>query len=59
MLGDFNESPYAKENGLSGEEAMLKHFSHRQELELRICKEVFPGKYTLLKSKDYRNEDIQ
>ncbi len=59
MLGYFNESLYAKENGLSGEEAMLKHFSHRQELELRICKEIFPGKYTILKSKDYRDEDIQ
>ena len=58
MLGYFNESPYAKENGLSGEEAMLKHFSYRQELELRICKEIFPGKYTILKSKDYRDEDM-
>ena len=58
MLGYFNESPYAKKNGLSGDVDMLKHFSHRQELELTICKEVFPGKYTLLKSKGYKDEDI-
>ena len=58
MLGYFNESPYAKKNGLSGDADMLKHFSHRQELELTICKEVFPGKYTLLKSKGYKDEDI-
>ena len=58
MLGYFNESPYAKKNGLSGGADMLKHFSHRQELELTICKEVFPGKYTLLKSKGYKDEDI-
>lgn len=37
MLRYFNESPYAKENGLSGEEAMLSHFRYRQELEITIC----------------------
>ncbi len=58
MLGYFNESPYAKKNGLSGEEAMLSHLRHRQELELAICKEVFPGRYTVLKSKDYKDWDI-
>ncbi len=58
MLGFFNESPYAKENGVSGEEDMLMHFSHRQELELKICKEIFSDRYTILKSKDYRDEDI-
>ena len=59
MLGYFNESPYAKQNGLAGEEDMLKHFSHRQELELAICREVFPDKYTILKSKGYKETDIQ
>ena len=53
MMGYFDNSPYAKENGISGTEALLDHFSHRQELELRICKEVFAGKYTLLKSKEW------
>jgi len=58
MLGYFNESPYAKENGLSGEEDMLSHFKHRQELELLICREVFPDRYTVFKSKNYNDEDI-
>ena len=58
MLRYFNESPFAKTNGLSGEEAMISHFCHRQGLELEICKEVFPGRYTILKSKEYKDEDI-
>ena len=39
-----------------GEEAMLLHFRHRQELELTICEEVFPDRYTILKSKKYIKE---
>ncbi len=58
MLGFFNESPYAKKNGLSGEEDMLLHFRQRQELEISICKEVFPDRYTVLKSKNYKDEEI-
>lgn len=57
MLGYFDESPYAKKNGLSGEEAMFSHFKHRQELEISICRQVFPDRYTVLKSKKYKDED--
>ena len=53
MLRYFDDSPFAKEKGISGPEALIEHFRHRQELEIRICKEVFEGSYTLLKSKDY------
>ena len=53
MLQYFDNSPYAKEKGVSGYESLIKHFEHRQELELRICEEVFDGKYTILKSKNY------
>ncbi len=53
MIGYFDSSPYAMENNLLGSEALLEHFGHRQELELRICREVFDGNYTLLKSKSY------
>ncbi len=59
MLRYFDESPYAKKNGLSGEKAMLSHFRRRQELEITICKEVFSDRYTVLKSKNYRDEDIR
>ena len=53
MTQYFDNSPYAKEKGLSGTEDLLEHFRHRQDLELRICKEVFDGHYVLLKSKNY------
>ncbi|MCR5847955.1 MAG: hypothetical protein K6G75_07525 [Lachnospiraceae bacterium] len=58
MMGFFNDSLFAKENGLSGEEELIKHFIHRQNLELRICHEVFEGKYSILNSKKYTDEDL-
>ena len=53
MMSYFDNSPYAREKSLSGTDALLDHFRHRQELELRICREVFEGKYLELKSKEY------
>ena len=38
---------------LYGEECLLSHLQHRQELELKICREVFPGHFTVLPSKKY------
>lgn len=58
MCRYFDESPYAKNRGISGEASLLKHFSHRQELELRICREVFTERYTILKSKQYWDDEI-
>lgn len=58
MMGYFDESPFAKINGVSGEEALYEHFAHRQELELRICREVFPDKITVLQSKAYTDNDF-
>jgi len=55
MLQYFEESPYAKANDLHGEEALIRHFAHRQELELKICEDVFPEKCTVLVSKQYEN----
>ncbi len=49
----FDSSPYAMKRNLAGYDALIEHFKHRQELELKICREVFDGKYVLLKSKDY------
>lgn len=53
MMQYFDNSPYAKEKGISGLAALLEHFKHRQELELRICKEIFEGNYKVLCSKNY------
>ena len=58
MMGYFNECPYAVSKGLSGEQALYDHFKHRQELELRILEEVFAGKYTLLTSKEYGDDQL-
>ena len=58
MMGFYNDSLFSKENGLSGEEDLINHFIHRQDLELRICKEVFEGKYTVLNSKNYTENEL-
>ncbi len=53
MMQYFDNSPYAIEKGVSGTDALLEHFQHRQELELNICREIFNDKYVVLKSKEY------
>ena len=54
MLGYFDNSPYALKKGVKGTEALLEHFKHRQELELRICEELFPDRSIVLRSKNYK-----
>lgn len=54
----FDHCPSSVSRGLSGEKALLDHFAQRQELELRICREIFPDRYTILNSKEYRDEDL-
>ena len=58
MQGYFDNSPYARNRGLSGLDALLAHFEHRQKLELQICREIFPAKVTLLPSKNYSLQEI-
>lgn len=58
MMGYFNVSPYARETGVSGEEALLAHFKHRQEMELRICREIFGDRSTVLVSKKWSVGDF-
>ncbi len=59
MIGYFNDSPYAKKQGIEGEEALLRHFEHRQELELRLCRELFPDRSVILPSKGYTETDLR
>ena len=54
----FDESPYAKTKGLQGTEDLIRHFEHRQKLELRICKELFSDRCTLLASKKYTDQEL-
>jgi hypothetical protein len=58
MLEYFNNSPYALMNNSFGEEELIRHFKHRQDLELKIMEEVFPDKYKILRSKHYSDEDL-
>ena len=58
MLGYFDNCPASAARGLSGEKALIDHFAHRQELELRICREVFPDRYMILNSKEYQDADL-
>ncbi len=53
MMGYFDHCPYSEKQGVSGEKALMDHFRHRQELELRICREVFPEESVILESKGY------
>ena len=59
MLGYFNDSPYARARGLKGEEDLIRHLIRRQELELRLCGEVFPDRSVIIESKDHSQEDIR
>ena len=58
MMEYFDQCPFAKENGYKGENDLIAHLKHRQDLELRICEEIFPEYSVILKSKDYTEEDI-
>ena len=58
MIKYFDESPFARNKAVSGEEALIAHCARRQELELHICKEVFPEKVTVLKSKSYEDREF-
>lgn len=58
LLDFFDHSPWALARGLAGEEALLAHLAHRQELELRLCAEVFPDRSVILRSKGYGEEDL-
>jgi len=59
MLGFFNDCPCSKARGLQGDDDLIDHFRHRQDLELQICKEIFPDKSIILKSKGHTDESIK
>ncbi len=53
MMEFFDHSPYAEKRGIYGEEELLKHFAHRQELELKICRKLLADKVSVLRSRNY------
>ena len=58
MLGFFQNCPYARSRGLKSVEDLIRHFEHRQDLELRICKAVFPDRSVIIESKNYSDQDL-
>lgn len=58
MLEYLVQSPYGKKHGFSGFDDITAHFSHRQELELRIIKEVIADNAVILPSKNWEIEEI-
>ncbi len=58
LCGFFNGSPYAVSHGMKDEAGIIAHLTHRRDLELRLCKEIFPDRCTILPSKKYSNNDL-
>ena len=59
MMAFLRESPYGKAHGWQGFEDMVGHFKHRQELELRIIKEIFGEYVFVLPAKEYTDADLE
>ena len=54
MLCDyFNNCPHAVRRSIEGEDGLVRHWIHRQDLELRSGEELFPGQYSVFNSKNY------
>ncbi len=58
MLDYFKMSPYATRRNLEGFDDLIEHLRHRQELELRIIKEVVGEQAIVLKSKGWTKEQV-
>ncbi len=59
MLEYFVNSPYGKKHGCSDSEDLINHFKHRQELELRIVKEIIGSNAIVLPAKEYDENQIR
>jgi len=58
MLEYLKTSPYGKEHGYNNFEDMVAHFKHRQQLEMRIIKEVIGDNAMILPAKKWKLEEI-
>ena len=52
MMNYYDNCPFAKVNNLAGPNELMKHLHHRQDLEIRLCKEIFETEAIILKSKN-------
>ena len=57
MLEYLVQSPYGKKHEYHTFEDMLDHFRHRQQLELRIIKEILGDRVVILPAKEWNMEE--
>lgn len=57
MLEYLVQSPYGKKHGYHTFEDMLVHFRHRQQLELRIIRELLGDRAVILPAKEWNMEE--
>ena len=57
MLEYLVQSPYGKKHGYHTFEDMLAHFRHRQQLELRIIRELLGDRAVILPAKEWNMEE--
>lgn len=58
MLEYFKNSPYGKRHGCEDFNDLIAHFRHRQQLELRIMKEIIKERAVILPAKEWDIKDI-
>lgn len=58
MLEYLVHSPCGERHGYSGFEDMVAHFRHRQQLEMRIIREVIGDRAVVLPSREWSMDDI-
>lgn len=58
MLDYLKSSPYGKAHGYQGFDDLIRHFRHRQQLELRILREVVGHRAVILPAKRWDMEKV-
>lgn len=58
LLEYLKHSPYGEKYGCSTFEEVIAHFRHRQQLEMRIIREVIGDRAVILPAKEWEMEDI-
>lgn len=59
MLQYLIHSPYGEKHQYKEFKDMIAHFKHRQQLELRIMKEVVGDRGIVLEAKEWKMEEIK
>lgn len=58
MMEYLIHSPYGEKHGYGTFEDMIAHFKHRQQLEMRIIKEILGDRSIVLFAKDWKIDEI-